>query len=67
MKLLLNQTLMAQGLHTTQVLGTFFDGITRHTEEGYAFQQQAMREGFKSAVRSRDEPFGDFGLSTFKG
>jgi len=67
MKLLLNQTLMAQGLHTTQVLGTFFDGITRHTEEGYAFQQQAMREGFKSAVRSRDEPFGDFGLSTYKG
>ncbi len=67
MKLLLNQTIMAQGLHSTQILGTFFDGITRHTEEGYAFQQQAMREGFKSAVRTRDEPFGDFGMSTFKG
>lgn len=67
MKLLLNQTLLAQGLHTTQLLGTVFDGITRHTEEGYAFQRRAMEAGFKQAVRERDEPFGDFGKSTFKG
>lgn len=67
MKLLLNQTLYAQGLHTTQILGTFFDGVTRHTKEGYAFQQRAMEVGFKEAVRERDEPFGDFGMSTFKG
>ena len=40
MKLLVNQTLYAQGLHATQVLGTVFDGITRHTAEGYAFQQR---------------------------
>jgi enoyl-CoA hydratase len=67
MKLLLNQTLLAQGLHTTQVIGTVFDGITRHTKEGYAFQQRAMEAGFKQAVRERDEPFGDYGKSTFKG
>lgn len=67
MKLLLNQTLMAQGLHTTQILGTVFDGMTRHTREGYAFQQRAAQAGFKQAVRERDEPFGDFGLSSFKG
>jgi enoyl-CoA hydratase len=67
MKLLVNQTLYAQGLHATQVLGTVFDGITRHTAEGYAFQQQAAAEGFREAVRGRDEPFGDFGRSTFKG
>jgi enoyl-CoA hydratase len=67
MKLLLNQTLMAQGLHTTQLVGTVFDGITRHTKEGYAFQQRAAEVGFKQAVRERDEPFGDFGLSSFKG
>ncbi|MGB1558787.1 MAG: crotonase/enoyl-CoA hydratase family protein, partial [Oceanococcaceae bacterium] len=67
MKMLLNQTLTNQGLATTQMLGTLFDGITRHTAEGYAFQQQAAQEGFKAAVRSRDEPFGDFGLNTFKG
>jgi enoyl-CoA hydratase len=62
MKLLLNQAVMQQGLHTTQILGTVFDGITRHTKEGYEFQQEAMNNGFMSAVRKRDEPFGDFGL-----
>jgi enoyl-CoA hydratase len=67
MKLLVNQSLYAQGLHATQVLGTVFDGITRHTEEGYAFQQRAAEQGFRAAVRERDEPFGDFGPSTFKG
>ncbi len=57
MKLLVNQSLYAQGLPTTQVLGTVFDGIARHTAEGYAFQAQAAREGFRAAVKSRDEPF----------
>ncbi|MBA3807033.1 MAG: hypothetical protein H0X28_01365 [Solirubrobacterales bacterium] len=27
---------MSQGLHTSQILGTVFDGITRHTREGFA-------------------------------
>ena len=67
MKLLVNQSLFAQGLHSTQVLGTVFDGIARHTEEGYAFQQRAAEAGFREAVRERDEPFGDRGSSTFKG
>jgi enoyl-CoA hydratase len=67
MKLLVNQTLYAQGLHATQVLGTVFDGIARHTAEGYAFQQRAAEAGFREAVRERDEPFGDAGRSTFKG
>jgi enoyl-CoA hydratase len=67
MKLLVNQTLYAQGLHATQVLGTVFDGITRHTVEGYAFQRRAAEAGFREAVRERDEPFGDAGRSTFKG
>jgi enoyl-CoA hydratase len=61
MKLLVNQSLYSQGLHATQVIGTVFDGITRHTKEGYAFQALAAREGFKAAVRERDEPFGDYG------
>lgn len=67
MKLLLNQSVMQQGLQTTQLLGTMFDGITRHTKEGYSFQQRAAEAGFKQAVRERDEPFGDFGMSSFKG
>ncbi|MEX1177117.1 MAG: crotonase/enoyl-CoA hydratase family protein [Nitriliruptor sp.] len=67
MKLLVNQSLYGQGLHQTQLLGTVFDGITRHTAEGYAFQQRAAETGFRQAVRERDEPFGDPGPSTFKG
>jgi enoyl-CoA hydratase len=66
MKLLVNQTLHAQGLHETQVLGTLLDGIARHTAEGYDFQRRAMQTGFREAVRERDEPFGDHGTSTFK-
>ena len=63
MKLLVNQTLYAQGLHATQVLGSVFDGIARHSPEGYAFQRRSAEAGFKQAVRERDEPFGDFGLT----
>jgi enoyl-CoA hydratase len=59
MKLLVNQTLHAQGLHATQVLGTVFDGLARHTEEGHAFQRRAATAGFKEAVRERDAPYGD--------
>jgi enoyl-CoA hydratase len=58
MKLLVNQTVYAQGLHATQILGTVFDGVARHTEEGYAFQRRAAEEGWREAVRERDEPYG---------
>jgi enoyl-CoA hydratase len=66
-KLLVNQSVLAQGLQATQVLGTFFDGIARHTPEGFAWQRRAAEVGWKEAVHERDEPFGDHGLSTFKG
>src|SRR6266571_2865691 len=46
MKLLVNQTLYAQGLHTTQILGTVFDGVARHTPEGFDFQRLAAEQGF---------------------
>jgi enoyl-CoA hydratase len=58
-KLLVNQLFYAQGLPATQVLSTVFDGVARHTPEGFAFQQRAAEAGFKEAVRERDEPFGD--------
>jgi enoyl-CoA hydratase len=61
MKLLVNQQTMSQGLHATQLIGTVFDGIARHTAEGFAFQQRAAEAGFRTAVRERDEPFGDAG------
>jgi enoyl-CoA hydratase len=60
-KLAVNQALYAQGLAATQSLSVFFDGIARHTEEGYGFQRRAAELGFKEAVRERDEPFGDHG------
>ena len=66
-KLLLNQTIAAQGLYTTQALATYFDGIARHTAEGYAFARRAQEAGFRAAVSERDAPFGDAGPSTFKG
>jgi enoyl-CoA hydratase len=65
MKLLVNQTTLSQGLAQSQTLGTFFDGIARHTEEGHAFVRRAAESGFREAVRERDEPFGDHGLDGF--
>ena len=58
-KLAVNQALYAQGLQATQAMSVFFDGIARHTPEGYEFQRRAMEAGFKQAVRERDEPYGD--------
>jgi enoyl-CoA hydratase len=58
MKTTLNQAAWAQGLAATQALGVVFDGVARHTPEGFAFQQRAAEVGFKQAVRDRDEPFG---------
>jgi len=58
MKLLVNQALYSQGLQATQALGVLFDGVARHTPEGYEFQHLAADVGFKEAVRRRDEPYG---------
>ena len=43
-------------------MSVFFDGIARHTPEGFGFQVRPPREGYREAVRNRDEPFGDYGL-----
>ncbi|MCA9662089.1 MAG: crotonase/enoyl-CoA hydratase family protein, partial [Myxococcales bacterium] len=67
MKLMINQSIASQGLFTSQTLGTVFDGITRHTPEGYGFSARAREVGFRQAVRERDQPFGDAGSSTYKG
>ena len=67
-KLALNSALLAQGVANSQMISTVFDGVSRHTREGYAFQQRAAEVGFKQAVQERDSaPFGDFGPSTNKG
>ena len=59
-KLLVNQAYENMGLRTTQMLGTFLDGIARHTPEGQAWRELAVREGFQEAVHQRDEPWGDY-------
>jgi enoyl-CoA hydratase len=58
-KLALNSALFAQGVANSGIVSTVFDGVSRHTREGYAFQQRAATAGFREAVRERDEPFGD--------
>ncbi len=61
LKLLCNQTAENMGLASTRTLGTLFDGIARHTQEGLDFVARAQAVGFRQAVRERDDPFGDYG------
>lgn len=60
-KKLCNQMVENMGISSTRTLGTLFDGIARHTQEGLDFVQRAEEVGFRQAVRERDEPFGDYG------
>jgi enoyl-CoA hydratase len=61
LKLLCNQTAEGMGLAHSRLLGTLFDGIARHTQEGLDFVARAQAVGFREAVRERDDPFGDYG------
>jgi enoyl-CoA hydratase len=61
LKLLCNQTAENMGLASSRTLGTLFDGIARHTQEGLDFVTRAREVGFRQAVRERDDPFGDYG------
>jgi enoyl-CoA hydratase len=61
LKLLCNQTAEHMGMATTRLIGTLFDGIARHTQEGLDFVHRADEVGFRQAVRERDDPFGDYG------
>jgi enoyl-CoA hydratase len=61
LKLMCNHTAEQMGLATSRLLGSFFDGIARHTQEGLDFVARAQKVGFRQAVRERDEPFADYG------
>jgi enoyl-CoA hydratase len=61
LKLLCNQTVENMGFASSRTLGTLFDGIARHTQEGLDFVRRAGEVGFRDAVRERDDPFGDYG------
>ncbi|MEN4398173.1 crotonase/enoyl-CoA hydratase family protein [Mycolicibacterium farcinogenes] len=60
-KLACNTSLLQQGVATSRMVSTVFDGIARHTPEGHAFVADAVEHGFREAVRHRDEPMGDYG------
>jgi len=61
LKMLVNQTAENMGLTSSRTVGTLFDGIARHTQEGLDFVTRAQDVGFRQAVRERDDPFGDYG------
>lgn len=60
-KLLINQAYENMGLRTTQMFGTFFDGITRHTEEALRWRESFSEVGFRETISRRDGPFSDYG------
>lgn len=63
-KLALNSALLQQGVATSRMVSTVFDGVARHTQEGHDFVADSVEHGFREAVRHRDEPFGDYGRRT---
>jgi enoyl-CoA hydratase len=61
LKLLCNQPAESMGLAASRTLGTVFDGMARHSQEGIDFVRRAGEVGFRQAVRERDDPFSDYG------
>lgn len=59
-KMLINQAFENMGLRTSQMLGTFFDGVTRHTEEALQWAEDIERRGLKAVVADRDGPWQDY-------
>ncbi|GFE52427.1 enoyl-CoA hydratase [Roseobacter cerasinus] len=53
-KMVVNQAYENMGLKHTQMLATFFDGVSRHTPEGIWFRERAQEVGMKQAVSERD-------------
>lgn len=60
-KMLINQAFENMGLRTSQMLGTFFDGVTRHTEEALLWAEDLKERGVRDVVADRDRPWGDYG------
>jgi enoyl-CoA hydratase len=48
----------------SRLLGSLFDGVARHAQEGIDFVETMREEGVREAIRRRDEPFGDYGRRT---
>src|SRR5207244_193522 len=52
LKLLVNQTAENMGLAASRTLGTLFDGVARHTQEGLDSVRRAGAVGVRQAVRA---------------
>lgn len=59
-KLALNSSLLNQGVANSGMISTVFDGVSRHSREGFAFQMRSAEVGFREAVRERDMPYDDY-------
>ena len=62
-KLLINQAFENMGLRTSQMLGTFFDGIARHTPEAQRWADDVAGGKLRNVIKERDRPWGDYGQS----
>lgn len=52
-------SLVENTLSGSQRLATLFDGMTRNSPDGIAFQNLAQSQGFKAAIQERDTPGND--------
>lgn len=62
-KMLINQAFENMGLRTTQMVGSFFDGMARHTEEAVRWTEDIDERGLRKVVAERDDPWNDYGSS----
>lgn len=60
-KLLINQAYENMGLRTTQMMATFFDGMSRHTEEALQWTEAIKDRGLREVIAERDGPWQDYG------
>lgn len=60
-KLLINQAFENMGLRSSQLVGTVFDGIARHTEEARQWVESFHSKGFRQVIAERDLPHQDYG------
>ena len=51
------------GLRTSHMLGTFFDGIARHTPEAQRWADEIADGSLRNVIEERDRPWGDYGQS----
>ncbi len=60
-KMVINQAFENMGMRTSQMMGTFFDGMARHTEEALRWSDDITERGLRPVIAERDDPWGDYG------